>query len=83
MSPQDSHALDQHYKANYGKSVIDVIESETRGEFGKLLTSCVVPEPYVAARIIYKACRGINVDEKVLREVRYYYFLLAVYNIKH
>lgn len=61
--------LDAFYKSQYGKSVEDVLKSETSGNFGKLLCMLVVDESVVAARGIKKACDGMGTDTKALREV--------------
>jgi hypothetical protein len=61
--------LDASYKASYGKSIMEVIRSETGGNFGMALAMAVAPETYTAAEVIHDAMRGFGKDEKRILEV--------------
>eukprot|EP00158_Paraphelidium_tribonemae_P002033 Partr_v1_DN25056_c0_g1_i4_m50604 putative annexin A7 len=69
ITPQQASKVNAYYKANYGKPVLDVIESECSGQFGKLLSKLVLPETYTAAKTLNKAMKGMGTDEKKLIEV--------------
>ena len=67
LNKADAEALDTYYKASYGKSVIEVIRSETSGQFGHLLANLCAPEPRLAAETLEKAEQGEKEEEaKVL-----------------
>lgn len=69
IEPSELPKLDAHYKASYGKSIMEVIRSETGGNFGIALAMAVCLETYTAAEIIRDAIRGIGKDEKRILEV--------------
>jgi annexin A7/11 len=57
------------FKTNYGKDLIENIESETRGNFESLLVALLTPTLDYYCKEIYDACAGIGTEEEVLIEV--------------
>jgi len=68
LKQEDLPQLDAFYKANYGKSVFDVIRSETSGDFGVALSMVCAPETFTAAETIRKAMKGVGKNEKLIIE---------------
>ena len=64
LTPIQAAEVNTYYKANYGKSVVDVIESECSGDFGKVLSKICLPEPYTAAQNLHKAMNNKIVSKK-------------------
>ncbi|KAI3641196.1 hypothetical protein MIR68_000802 [Amoeboaphelidium protococcarum] len=70
LNKEELVQVDKRYKANYGKSVFEVIGSETGGNFSKLLSMCLTSEAVFTARKIEKAISGIlTTDHELLREL--------------
>ncbi|CAH8864063.1 unnamed protein product [Trichobilharzia szidati] len=57
------------YKALYGKELIEVISSETSGDFRRLLKILLLEIPKVNARALYKAMKGGGTDEETIIEI--------------
>jgi annexin A7/11 len=57
------------YKTNFGKDLIEDIESETRGNFEKILVALLTPILDFYCKEIKDAMAGIGTDEDVLIEI--------------
>jgi annexin A7/11 len=69
IKPEDLPQVDSYYKANYGKGVMEVIRSETSGNFGIGLAMACVPETYTAAETLHKGMKGIGKNDAMIVEV--------------
>ncbi|GJQ75979.1 hypothetical protein Trydic_g18033 [Trypoxylus dichotomus] len=57
------------FKTLFGKDLIEDIQSESSGNFKKLLVALLTPLPILYAKHIRKALEGFGTDEEVLIEV--------------
>eukprot|EP00276_Gloeochaete_wittrockiana_P022563 CAMPEP_0184368642 /NCGR_PEP_ID=MMETSP1089-20130417/161781_1 /TAXON_ID=38269 ORGANISM="Gloeochaete wittrockiana, Strain SAG46.84" /NCGR_SAMPLE_ID=MMETSP1089 /ASSEMBLY_ACC=CAM_ASM_000445 /LENGTH=303 /DNA_ID=CAMNT_0026710959 /DNA_START=103 /DNA_END=1014 /DNA_ORIENTATION=+ len=62
-------AVDLAYKANFGKSLIDVLKKETSGNFGKALIALCRSHADNDAHTLNDALEGGGMDEKTVIEV--------------
>jgi len=66
---QQRQEIAKVFKTNFGKDLIENIESETRGNFEKLLVALMTPTLDFYCKEIKDAMAGIGTDEDVLIEI--------------
>lgn len=57
------------YKTQYGRDLIEDLQSELGGNFERLVIAMMHPWPQFAARAIKKACKGVGTSEVALIDV--------------
>ncbi|DAZ94309.1 TPA: hypothetical protein N0F65_012078 [Lagenidium giganteum] len=68
-SPDERTKIALRYKDMFNKDLIDVVRSETSGDFGFLLRLITMPLPQTESYILYKATDGIGTTEQLIYPV--------------
>jgi annexin A7/11 len=61
--------IEEAYKSQFGKDLIEDLQSELGGNFERLVIALMHPWPQFGARAVKKACKGLGTSEQALIDV--------------
>lgn len=64
-SPEHLAVVTSVYKQFYGRDLVEVLDKETSGHFGRALHYLILPPIVLDAELIYQACIGAGTNERV------------------
>ncbi|KAJ3043429.1 Annexin B9 [Rhizophlyctis rosea] len=68
-TPMQAPQIAQAYKANFGRDLVKDLESETSGNFKRVMTRCAMALPDVDALELHDAIAGLGTNEDALIEI--------------
>lgn len=67
--PEHLAVVTSVYKQFYGRDLVEVLDKETSGHFGRALHYLILPPIVLDAELIYQACIGAGTNERVSSDV--------------